>query len=62
MVVSVFGRSFTSLARDFNIVHTFVCGDDTVPSTANANESISDWQITQTSALIISHILLDLIQ
>ena len=28
MVVSVLGRSFTSLASVFNIVHTFVCGDD----------------------------------
>ena len=51
MVVSVFGRSFTSLARDFNIVHTFVCGDDTVPSTANANESISDRAVNVNSEL-----------
>ena len=42
MVVSVLGRSFTSLASVFNIVHTFVCGDDARPSTTNAKESIPD--------------------
>ena len=42
MVVSVLGRWFTSLGSDFNIVHTFVCGDDAGPSTTNANESIPD--------------------
>lgn len=40
--VSVLGRSFTSLANAFNIVHTFVCGNDVGTSTTNANELISD--------------------
>ena len=40
--VSILGRSFTSLAGVFNIVHTFVCGDDVGASTINANELISD--------------------
>ena len=38
-VVSILGRSFTSLAGVFNIVHMFVCGDDVGASTINANES-----------------------
>ena len=42
IVVSVLCRSFTSLASVFNIVHTFVCGDNAGPSTTNANESIPD--------------------
>ena len=41
-VVSILGRSFTSLVGVFNIVHTFVCGDDVGASTINANELISD--------------------
>ena len=41
-VVSILGRSFTSLAGVFNIVHTFVCGDDVGASTINANELVSD--------------------
>ena len=40
--MSILGRSFTSLAGVFNIVHTFVCGDDVGASTINANELISD--------------------
>ena len=54
MVVSVLGRSFTSLASVFNIVHTFVCGDDGGPSTTNANESIPDGTVnfnSETKAL-----------
>ena len=41
-VVSILGRSFTSLAGVVNIVHTFVCGDNVGASTINANELISD--------------------
>ena len=41
-LVSVLGRSFTSLASVFNIVHTFVCGDDVGASATNADELISD--------------------
>ena len=41
-VVSILGRSFTSLVGVFNIVHTFVYGDDVGTSTINANELISD--------------------
>ena len=55
MVVSVLCRSFTSLASVFNIVHTFVCGDDAGPSTTNANESIPDGVVnvnSETKALI----------
>ena len=54
MVVSVLGRSFTSLASVFNIAHTFVCGDDAGPSTTNANESIRDGAVnfnSETKAL-----------
>ena len=49
MVVSVLGCSFTSLASVFNIVHTFVCGDDAGPSTTNANESIPDGTVNVNS-------------
>ena len=49
MVVSVLGRSFTSLAGVFNIVHTFVCGDDAGPSTANANKSLLDGAVNVNS-------------
>ena len=38
----------------FNIVHTFVCGDDAGPSTTNANESIPDGAVnfnSETKAL-----------
>ena len=41
-VVSVLGRCLTSLASVFNIVHTFVCGDDVGASTTNADKLISD--------------------
>ena len=49
MVVSVLGRSFTSLASVFNIVHTFVCGADAGPSTTNANGSIPDGAVNVNS-------------
>ena len=39
-VVSVFGRSLTSLASVFDIVHTFFCGDDVGASTTNADKLI----------------------
>ena len=48
-VVSIFGRSFTSLAGVFNIVYTFVCGDDVGASTMNANELISDGAVNVNS-------------
>ena len=48
-VVSILGRSFTSLAGVFNIVHTFVCGDDVGSSTINANELISDGAVNVNS-------------
>ena len=50
-VVSVFGRIFTSLASVFNIVHTFVCGDDVGPSITNANELISDGGVNVNSEM-----------
>ena len=37
-VVSVLGRSFTSLASVFNVVQTFVCGEDVGSSVTDANE------------------------
>ena len=40
--MSILGRSFTSLAGGFNIVHTLFSGDDVGASTINANELISD--------------------
>ena len=48
-VVSVLGRSFTSLASVFNIVHTFVCGDDVGASTTNADKLISDGAVNVNS-------------
>ena len=48
-VVSILGRSFTSLASVFNIVDTFVCGDDVGASTINANELISDGTVNVNS-------------
>ena len=48
-VVSILGYFFTSLACDFNIVHTFVCGDDVGASTINANELISDGAVNVNS-------------
>ena len=48
-VVSILGRSFPSLASVFNIVHTFVCGDDVGASTINANELISDGAVNVSS-------------
>ena len=48
-VVSILGRSFTSLASVFNIVHTFVCGDDVGASTIIANELISDGTVNVNS-------------
>ena len=47
--MSILGRSFTSLAGVFNIVHTFVCGDDVGASTINANELISDGAVNVNS-------------
>ena len=44
-----FGSFVPSLASVFNIVHTFVCGDDTGPSTTNANESILDGAVNVNS-------------
>ena len=52
--MSILGRSFTSLAGVFYIVHTFVCGDDVGASTINANELISDGAVnvnSETNAL-----------
>ena len=43
-----FGSFVPSLASVFNIVHTFVCGDDAGPST-NANESIPDGAVNVNS-------------
>ena len=37
-VVSVLGRSFTSLSSVFNVVQTFVCGKDVGSSVTDANE------------------------
>ena len=57
-VVSILGRSFTSLASVFNIVHTFVCGDDVGASTVNANELISDGAVnvsSETNALTFTN-------
>ena len=48
-VVSILGRSFASLAGVFNIVHTFVCGDDVEASTINANKLISDGAVNVNS-------------
>ena len=51
---NILGRSFTSLASVFNIVHTFLCGDDVGASTINANELISDGAVnvcSETKAL-----------
>ena len=48
-VVSILGYFFTSLAGVFNIVHTFVCGDDVGASTINANELISDGAVNVNS-------------
>ena len=45
-VVSILGRS---LAGVFNIVHTFVCGDDVGASTINASELISDGAVNVNS-------------
>ena len=50
-VVSILGRSFTSLAGVVNIVHTFVCGDNVGASTINANELISDGAVNVNSEL-----------
>ena len=44
-----FGSFVPSLASVFNIVHTFVCGDDAGPSTTNANESIPDGAVNVNS-------------
>ena len=41
--------SFVHLLRVFNIVHTFVCGDDAGPSTTNANEPILDGAVNVNS-------------
>ena len=43
------GRSFTSLADVFNIVHTFVCGEDVGALTINANKLISDGAVNVNS-------------
>ena len=58
-VVSILGHSFTSLAGVFNIVHTFVCGDDVGASTINANELISDGAVnvkSETKALTCANV------
>ena len=47
--MSILGYFFTSLAGVFNIVHTFVCGDDVGASTINANELISDGAVNVNS-------------
>ena len=57
--MSTLGRSFTSLAGVFNILHTFVCGDDVRASTINANELISDGALnvnSETKALRRQHL------
>ena len=48
-VVSILGRSFTSLGGVFNIAHTFVCGDNVGASTISANELISDGAVNVNS-------------
>ena len=48
-VVSILGRSFTSLAGVFDIVHTFVCGADVGSSTINAHKLISDGAVNVNS-------------
>ena len=58
----ILGCSFIFLASVFNIVHTFVCGDDAGPSTANANESISDGAVNvnpETTALTNNYIQIE---